>query len=102
MHQLLIYNRFLDNKLNYYLSLLKSESDWLGIQQLSNGAFAFNNHKNGDVSVNPYFSEIVAFALINYENSEKSKNNLEKCFTWHFCHLNNKNYDINNLKGNNI
>ena len=58
-----------DEKLNYYKRMSKSEADWLWSQQLPNGAFAFYNHFNGEVSVNPYFSEIVAISLINYDNS---------------------------------
>ena len=59
-----------DKKLNYYYSLLNNESEWLWSQQLQNDAFSFYNHENGEVSVNPYFSEITAIALINHNNSE--------------------------------
>ena len=88
-----------DEKLNYYKRMSKSEADWLWSQQLPNGAFAFYNHFNGEVSVNPYFSEIVAISLINYDNSVLCKEKIEKYFEWHFSHLNNKTYDINNLEG---
>ena len=90
---------FSDEKLNYYKSFSNSEKDWLWSQQLSNGAFAFYNHYNGEVSVNPYFSEIVAISLINYDNTDSSKQKIENYFEWHFSHLNNKTYDINNLEG---
>ena len=88
-----------DEKLIYYKSLSKYEAEWLWNQQLSNGAFAFYNHNNGEVSVNPYFSAIVAISLINYDNSKLCKEKIEKYFDWHFSHLNNKSYDINNLEG---
>lgn len=88
-----------DEKLNYYKSICQSEAEWLWSQQLPNGAFAFYYHNNGEVSVNPYFSETVAIALINYDNSKDSKKKIEKYFDWHFSHLNNKTYDINNLEG---
>jgi len=88
-----------DEKLNYYKSICQSEAEWLWSQQLPNGAFAFYYHNSGEVSVNPYFSETVAIALINYDNSNDSKKKIEKYFDWHFSHLNNKTYDINNLEG---
>lgn len=88
-----------DEKLNYYKSICQSEAEWLWNQQLPNGAFAFYYQNNGEVSVNPYFSETVAIALINYDTSSDSKKKIEKYFDWHFSHLNNKTYDVNNLEG---
>ena len=88
-----------DEKLNYYLTLSSLEAEWLWSQQLPNGAFAFYNDNNGEVSANPYFSETVAISLINYDNSDLAKEKIEKYLEWHFSHLNNKTYDINNLEG---
>lgn len=86
-------------KIEYYQELAKEEADWLWSQQMSNGAFAFYNEFNGNVRVNPYFSEIVAIALINYDNSVDAKNKIKKYMDWHFAHINSSSEDYNGLAG---
>ena len=76
-----------------------AEAEWLWTQQMSNGAFAFYNHDNGKVSINPYFSEIVAIALINHDSSKEAQGRIENYFDWHFSHINTAETDYNGLAG---
>lgn len=88
-----------EEKVKYYEMLAKQEAEWLWEQQLSNGAFAFYNEKSGNVHINPYFSEIVAIALINYDDSLEAGAKIRKYFDWHFAHINTAESDYNGLEG---
>jgi len=82
-----------------YQKVAAEEAAWLWGQQLSNGAFAFYNSENGSVYINPYFSEIVAIALIRHDNSPNAKAAIENYFDWHFSHINTAEEDYNGLAG---
>ena len=41
-----------------------SELAWLAYTQLDNGAIPMTGNKNGDVTVNPYFADVAALALL--------------------------------------
>lgn len=82
-----------------YEKIASEESEWLWNQQLSNGAFAFYNEYNGSVYINPYFSEIVAISLINYDSSADAKERIEAYFDWHFAHINSATEDYNGVAG---
>ena len=92
-------NTLLNDRISYYEKMAEGEAEWLWSQQLSNGAFAFYNIPNGTISINPYFSEITAIALINYDNSEEAKQRIEKYFDWHLAHINTAEEDYNGLAG---
>ena len=85
--------------ISYYKEMADAEAEWLWTQQMSNGAFAFYNHDNGKVSINPYFSEIVAIALINHDSSKEAQGRIENYFDWHFSHINTAETDYNGLAG---
>lgn len=87
------------NSISYYKEMATVEAEWLWSQQMSNGAFAFYNADNGSVYINPYFSEIVAIALINYDSSEEAREKIEDYFEWHFAHINTAETDYNGLAG---
>ena len=94
------YNEMLtQEKMDYYEKLSQGEAQWLWNQQLSNGAFAFYYAPNGSILINPYFSEITAIALINYDKSEEAKHKIEKYFDWHLSHINTEEEDYNGLAG---
>ena len=82
-----------------YGKMAESEAAWLWKQQLSNGAFAFYNETNGSVYINPYFAEIVAIALINYDDSMDAKKKIEMYFDWHMSHINSAESDYNGVAG---
>lgn len=86
-------------KISHYKEMADAEANWLWSQQLSNGAFAFYNSDNGKVYINPYFSEIVAIALINHDSSPEAKTKMEHYFDWHFSHINTAETDYNGLAG---
>lgn len=85
--------------LERYQEVAKNEAEWLWAQQLSNGAFAVHNEYSGTVDVNPYFAEIVAISLINYDSSAAAKAKIEKYFDWHISHINTADEDYNGLAG---
>ena len=87
------------NSISYYQEMAGGEAEWLWSQQMSNGAFAFYNAENGSVYINPYFSEIVAIALIGYDSSETARAKIEDYFDWHFAHINTAEQDYNGLAG---
>ena len=89
----------IQESISYYKEMADAEADWLWTQQMSNGAFAFYNHYNGSVYINPYFSEIVAIALINHDHSPEAKAKIERYFDWHFSHINTAETDYNGLAG---
>ncbi len=88
-----------NERITFFETIASQEADWLWEQQLSNGAFAFYNHENGDVYVNPYFSEIVAIALMQHDASETARAAMEDYFDWHFAHINSAEEDYNGLAG---
>lgn len=88
-----------EEKIAAYEKVAASEAAWLWGQQLSNGAFAFYNTENGSVYINPYFSEIVAIALMKHDSSPNAKAAIENYFDWHFSHINTAAEDYNGLAG---
>lgn len=87
------------NKTQKYRELADREAEWLWSQQMSNGAFAFYNAPYGTVSINPYFSEIVAISLIRHDDSKEAGNKIKKYLDWHFAHINSAQDDYNGLEG---
>lgn len=86
-------------QISRYEEIAAEEAEWLWGQQMSNGAFAFYNAENGSVHINPYFSEIVAIALINHDNSDEAADRMKDYFEWHFSHINTEETDYNGLAG---
>lgn len=70
-----------------------TETAWLASLQLSNGAIPMTAAKDGEVTVNPYFSDIAALAML--DNAEKYKDNVKSYLDWHFSHLNTAETDYN-------
>lgn len=75
--------------------IFESETAWLASLQLENGAIPMTATKNGTVTMNPYFADFAALALL--DNSEKYGDNVKKYIEWHFSHLNTAKSDYNSL-----
>ncbi len=77
--------------------IFETETAWLASLQLENGAIPMTAVKNGTVSVNPYFADFAALALL--DNSEKYAENVKMYMDWHLSHLNTSNTDYNGVDG---
>ena len=77
--------------------IFETETAWLASLQLDNGAIPMTANKNGVVSVNPYFADFAALALL--DNSEKYADNVKNYIEWHFAHLNTAKTDYNGVDG---
>ena len=81
----------------YYRKIVDSETAWLASLQLDNGAIPMTAAQNGAVTVNPYFADFAAMALLDRadEYADMVKNYLD----WHFSHLNTAQEDYNGVDG---
>lgn len=80
--------------LNY---VIDTETEWLASIQLENGAIPMNYADNGDISVNPYFADFAALAML--DDYEKYSADIISYIEWHFSHLNTKETDYNHTDG---
>lgn len=78
-------------------TIFESETQWLASLQLSNGAIPMTYSKNGELTMNPYFADFAALALL--DNAEKYADNVVRYMDWHFAHLNTAEEDFNGLDG---
>ncbi|MBQ3087672.1 MAG: hypothetical protein IJC45_10065 [Clostridia bacterium] len=74
-----------------------SELAWLAYTQLDNGAIPMTGNKNGEVTVNPYFADIAALALLT--DAENYADEVKSYMEWHFEHLNTAATDYNGVDG---
>lgn len=77
--------------------IFEKETQWLASIQLENGAIPMTYAKSGELTMNPYFADFAALALL--DNAEKYAYNVVKYMDWHFAHLNTAKEDFNNLDG---
>ncbi len=77
--------------------IIDDETAWIASIQLSDGAIPMYDISDGEVSVNPYFADIAAMALL--DNAEKYSENVKAYINWHFEHLNSKDEDYYNIDG---
>lgn len=80
-----------------FREIYESETEWLASLQLENGALPMTYSANGQLTVNPYFADFAALALL--DNAEKYADNVVKYMDWHFEHLNTAEEDFNGLDG---
>ncbi len=95
-------SRFTDNQLSsqqiqMLSSFVEAETEWIASLQLENGAIPMTKTADGIVTVNPYFADIAAMALL--ENAEKYSDAVKKYLDWHFLHLNSAADDYNGVDG---
>ncbi|MBR3768126.1 MAG: hypothetical protein IKL10_07810 [Clostridia bacterium] len=86
-----------DADVELFRTVFERETEWLASLQLENGAIPMTGAKNGEVSVNPYFSDFAALALL--DDTEKYADNVKKYMDWHFGHLNTSETDYNGIDG---
>ncbi len=77
--------------------IFETETAWLASLQLENGAIPMTYSANGRLTVNPYFADFAALALL--DNAERYADNVVKYMDWHFSHLNTADEDFNGLDG---
>ena len=84
-------------QLELFTKIYESETAFLASIQLPNGAIPMTYAKNGELTVNPYFADFAALALL--DNAEEYADEVVKYMNWHFDHLNTKKEDFNRLDG---
>lgn len=86
-----------EEKLTLYKTVAECETDWLLSLQLENGALPMTCGENGSFSVNPYFADFAAMALLGGE--ERHIEGARRYMDWHFAHLNTAETDYNGVDG---
>lgn len=84
-------------QLTLFAEIYESETAYLASMQLPNGALPMTYAKNGELTVNPYFADFAALALL--DNAEEYADTVVKYMDWHFAHLNTAKEDFNGLDG---
>ena len=84
-------------QIGLFREIYESETAYLASMQLPNGALPMTYAKNGELTVNPYFADFAALALL--DNADEYADEVVKYMDWHFDHLNTKAEDFNNLDG---
>ena len=77
--------------------MFETETAWIASLQLENGAIPMTRVENGEVTVNPYFADFAALALL--DNADKYAENVRSYMNWHFQHLNTEQTDYNGIDG---
>lgn len=86
-------------KIDFYQSIVDSETEWIKSLQLSNGAFAFRV-KEGELAwINPYFADYTAIALLQAGDGQEYVEEVKAYLDWHFDHLNDSETDKNGIDG---
>lgn len=84
-------------QLELFREVFETETQWLASMQLSNGAMPMTCATDGELRVNPYFSDIAVLALL--DDARRYKENAVRYMDWHFAHLNTAQEDFNGLDG---
>ena len=84
-------------QIELFTKIYESETAFLASMQLPNGALPMTYAKSGELTVNPYFADFAALALL--DNAEAYADIVVKYMDWHFDHLNTKEEDFNGLDG---
>ncbi len=77
--------------------IFETETSWLASVQLDNGAIPMIEVTDGVATVNPYFADYAALALL--DNADKYAENVKAYIDWHFLHLNSASEDYNFIDG---
>lgn len=84
-------------QLELFETIFESETQWLASLQLPNGAIPMTYAANGELTMNPYFADFAALALL--DSADKYADNVVRYMDWHFSHLNTAEEDFNGLDG---
>lgn len=86
-----------EEKLELYRYIVEGETAWLASLQLENGAIPMTYMDSGSLTVNPYFADFAALALLG--GGEAYYDAVKAYIRWHFQHLNTALEDYNGLDG---
>lgn len=84
-------------QLALFESIFDSETAYLASLQLANGAIPMTGDKNGEVTVNPYFADFAALALL--DKGDVYADEVRSYMEWHLSRLNTAETDPNGLDG---
>ena len=84
-------------QIELFREIYETETAYLASMQLPNGALPMTYAKNGNLTVNPYFADFAALALL--DKADEYADIVVKYMDWHFAHLNTAEEDFNNLDG---
>ena len=85
-----------EEQIALYKQIVDGETEWLASLQLDNGALPMTYSADGKLTLNPYFSDFAALAMLE---SDKYCGRVKKYADWHFAHLNTAEEDYNGLDG---
>lgn len=80
-----------------FRQIFESETAYLAGLQLDNGAIPMTNSGDGTFTMNPYFADFAALALL--DNADEYADEVKKYMDWHFAHLNTAESDYNGIDG---
>lgn len=88
-----------EEQISLYKEIVEGETAWLASLQLDNGALPMTYAADGKLTLNPYFSDFAALAMLE---SDKYLGQVKKYADWHFSHLNTADTDHNGLDGTDL
>lgn len=86
-----------EERLAMYQKIATEEAAWLASLQIENGALLMTCGPNGNFTMNPYFADFAALALLGA--GESYYENVRRYMDWHFAHLNTAQTDYNGVDG---
>lgn len=86
-----------EEQIAMYQKIATEEAVWLASLQTENGALLMTRGPNGKFTMNPYFADFAALALLGA--GESYYENVRRYMEWHFDHLNTAETDYNGLDG---
>ncbi len=86
-----------DENTALFRKIFETETAYLASLQLENGAIPMTYSENGTLTMNPYFADFAAFALL--DDADEYADEVKKYMDWHFAHLNTKETDYNGVDG---
>ena len=86
-----------EEQIAMYRKIATEEAAWLASLQAENGALLMTSGPSGQFTMNPYFADFAALALLGA--GENYYENVRRYMDWHFAHLNTAETDYNKLDG---
>ncbi len=86
-----------EDQIAMYQKIATEEAAWLAGLQVENGALLMTRGPNGSFTMNPYFADFAALALLGA--GESYYENVRLYMDWHFDHLNTAETDYNGVDG---
>jgi len=86
-----------EEQIAMYQKIATEEAAWLASLQVDNGALLMTRGPNGNFTMNPYFADFAALALLGA--GESYYENVRRYMDWHFAHLNTAETDYNGMDG---